>query len=259
MSLTAGAIAAGAGAAGAGSILNTIGSSALSWYYAKKAAKLQYKYQEKLAKNQPSWNVSGLEKAGLNPMLAAGGAGSGHAGGLNVTTPSVGDMKVGSAALEGASAAAGIANILSEKNKKNAETKLIEQQTKGQELENQHKESLMELTTSQSDYYRSLTDRTYKESLNYDYSNIVKAFEAVGYQNLIKQNPNAIRDALAGRYGAEAKSNAKAISEIARNWGATANSAASSVKAIGDLVHKFLGKHFDIFKKAMKEFPGKKK
>lgn len=130
MSLTAGAIAAGAGISGAGSILNSVGSSALSWYYAKKAAALQYKYQEKLAKNQPSWNVSGLEKAGLNPMLATHGPAG---GGLNVNAPIGGDMKLGAAALEGASAAAGISNVLADKKKKEAEAEAIRTQAKAAE------------------------------------------------------------------------------------------------------------------------------
>lgn len=42
-------------------------------YFSKKQAALQYRYQKKFAENSPSWNVAGLRKAGLNPILAAGG------------------------------------------------------------------------------------------------------------------------------------------------------------------------------------------
>lgn len=42
-------------------------------YFNKKQAALEYEYQKKFAQNGPSWNVEGLRKAGLNPILAAGG------------------------------------------------------------------------------------------------------------------------------------------------------------------------------------------
>lgn len=121
-------LAAGAGGAALGALGNFAGNaanSALGWYYSKKAADLNYQYQEKLANNQPSWQVAGLEKAGLNPILATHGS---YSGGLNVTSPVGGDSKIGQAALEGAGAAAGIANMLADKRKKDAEAKAVKMQ-----------------------------------------------------------------------------------------------------------------------------------
>ena len=118
--------AVGGAAAGAGgNLLGTFANSAMGWYYSKKAAKLNYEYQEKLAKNQPSWNVAGLERAGLNPMLATHGTSS---GGLNVSAPVGGDSKLGASMLEGAGTAAGIANVLADKKKKEAEAAAIKKQ-----------------------------------------------------------------------------------------------------------------------------------
>ena len=117
----------GAALGAAGNFAGTIANTALNWHYAKKAADLTYDYQEKLAKNQPSWNVIGLEQAGLNPILATHGT---HSGGLNVTTPVGGDSKIGQSALEGAGAAAGIANVLADTKKKDADAKATMMQAK---------------------------------------------------------------------------------------------------------------------------------
>ena len=127
-----GAIAGLGGAAlgAAGNFAGTVANSALNWHYAKKAAALNYNYQEKLAENQPSWHVTGLEKAGLNPILAAHGS---YSGGLNVTTPVGGDSKIGQSALEGAGAAAGIANVMADTKKKAAEAKATAIQAKAAE------------------------------------------------------------------------------------------------------------------------------
>lgn len=43
----------------------------------RQAAKLNYQYAQKTALNSPSWNRSGLESAGYNPMLAVQNATSG--------------------------------------------------------------------------------------------------------------------------------------------------------------------------------------
>ncbi len=106
---------------------NSLGSSALGWYYSKKAAERNYKYSEKFAKNTPSWNVAGLEKAGLNPMLAAGANATSGAGSVGVGAPSGGNFDVNTA-LEGAATGASIANTLADKNKKDAEAKAITKQ-----------------------------------------------------------------------------------------------------------------------------------
>lgn len=43
----------------------------------KQAAKLNYEYAEKTARNSPTWNRAGLETAGYNPMLAVQNSTSG--------------------------------------------------------------------------------------------------------------------------------------------------------------------------------------
>lgn len=68
----------------AGSVLGS-GSSAFT-------AKQQYRYSKKLAQQSPSWNVHGLRKAGLNPILAANPAGG---------SPSAGIAPAGSADISG--------------------------------------------------------------------------------------------------------------------------------------------------------------
>lgn len=56
-----------------------IGQQALS-------SKLQYKYAKKMAQNSPSWNVEGLRKANLNPILAANPAGGSPSAGMPTGT-----------------------------------------------------------------------------------------------------------------------------------------------------------------------------
>lgn len=56
------------------------------------AAQLDFKRQKKLIKNQPKWQVQGLRRAGLNPILAAGGGFSGGASAGRSSAGSVGDL-----------------------------------------------------------------------------------------------------------------------------------------------------------------------
>lgn len=63
---------AGIGAAGVSS-LGSIGGSFLSSAFQAKAARQSYKYTRDIARNQASWAVTGLKRAGINPILAAGG------------------------------------------------------------------------------------------------------------------------------------------------------------------------------------------
>ncbi|AXL14454.1 DNA pilot protein [Microviridae sp.] len=72
-----------------GSVLSSIGSGLLGAAGSEFSAKQNYRYDKKTAQQSPSWHVSGLRKAGLNPILAAGGSptlGSGHS---NVQPPSI--------------------------------------------------------------------------------------------------------------------------------------------------------------------------
>ena len=72
----------------AGSLLDGSINSAIDYRYdikqMREQAALEYEYKQKVAENQPSWNVTGLRKAGLNPILAAGGLGASSASSVNV-------------------------------------------------------------------------------------------------------------------------------------------------------------------------------
>lgn len=73
---------------GVGSLLDGGINSAVDYRYdikqMREQAALEYEYKQKVAENQPSWNVTGLRKAGLNPILAAGGLGGSSASSVNV-------------------------------------------------------------------------------------------------------------------------------------------------------------------------------
>lgn len=65
----------------AGSLLGANASSKKQYKYQsalqRQAAKLNYEYAEKTARNSPTWSRAGLESAGYNPMLAVQNATSG--------------------------------------------------------------------------------------------------------------------------------------------------------------------------------------
>ena len=239
----------------AGGLLGSAGSpaqSALGWYWSKKAAALNYKYQQKLAENRPSWQREGLERAGLNPILAANSAAGAAGGGLNVTTPTGGDPAAGGIAA--AASVAGIASAFAQKDKTKQETKLAEAstmgrnvETMGQYIENENKKKtgqLIEAQTSreraQTEYFSNLSNKTFNEDYNIQLENIVKAAKTLGFQNFIKENPDAIKEAIAGEYGARAQALAKEISLIAENWSKVASNATDLIplkKILGSLVN----------------------
>ena len=74
-----GSVFKGALGSGIGSLFG-IGQAAAS-------AKMQYRYAKKMAQNAPSWNVAGLRKAGLNPILAANPAGGSPSAGMPPVSP----------------------------------------------------------------------------------------------------------------------------------------------------------------------------
>lgn len=119
----------GALAQGAGSSMN-LGTNmlqgAINNYWHTKSASTQYHYTRKYTKNSPSWQVEGLRKAGLNPILAAGGGFS-----PSSWSPS---------AASSASVSPKDVNILQGLQAKQLEeqNRLIEAQVEGQEIKNEN-------------------------------------------------------------------------------------------------------------------------
>ena len=70
---------------GVGGFLNDItgatSSAAKSQKYALQSAATNNKYQKEFAQNAHQWEVEDLKKAGLNPVLSAGGSGASASGG----------------------------------------------------------------------------------------------------------------------------------------------------------------------------------
>jgi len=68
-----------------GGILNDItgatSAGAQSQKYALQSASINNKYQKEFARNAHQWEVEDLQKAGLNPLLSAGGSGTSASGG----------------------------------------------------------------------------------------------------------------------------------------------------------------------------------
>lgn len=68
-----------------GGILNDItgatSAGSQSQKYAIQSANLNHKYQKEFAQNAHQWEVEDLKKAGLNPILSAGGGGASASGG----------------------------------------------------------------------------------------------------------------------------------------------------------------------------------
>lgn len=119
----------GALAQGAGSSMN-LGTNmlqgAINNYWHTKSASTQYHYTRKFTKNSPSWQVEGLRKAGLNPILAAGGGFS-----PSSWSPS---------AAPSASVSPKDVNILQGLQVKQLEqqNRLLESQVEGQEIKNEN-------------------------------------------------------------------------------------------------------------------------
>nr|DAO66046.1 MAG TPA: minor capsid protein [Microviridae sp.] len=99
---------------------------------ATSASKLNNKYQKEFAQNAHQWEVEDLKKAGLNPILSAGGSGAtaGGAGGAQAGgTTSATDLLT---------AAAGAAATKSQIDKAGAETENLMANTAGKLEENKY-------------------------------------------------------------------------------------------------------------------------
>jgi len=103
MAIGMGAAILGAAGVGAGA---SVGGSIGSAFFARKAATKARRAQRRMYKNRYRWTMDDLEQAGLNPILAAGGAQVGGAASpIKADVP----MDMGSRAVQAAAAGASTA------------------------------------------------------------------------------------------------------------------------------------------------------
>lgn len=95
---------------------------------ATSAAQLQNKYQKEFAQNAHQWEVADLKKAGLNPILSAGGSGA-SAGGSGGTT--------GSSGINPIDTGLNLINTLASAKKLNADSALANAQTLNTDVQSQ--------------------------------------------------------------------------------------------------------------------------
>lgn len=104
----------------ANSMLGAVSSSA-QYKYAKKLMKRQFVYNQRYAKEGPSWQVEGLRAAGLNPILAAGTTSS-----YNASMPQAPAVDYGS--IDMLSSAMALQQLKMAEKKNNAEVALLNAQ-----------------------------------------------------------------------------------------------------------------------------------
>lgn len=96
---------------------------------ATSSAKLNNKYQKEFAQNAHQWEVKDLQKAGLNPVLSAGGSGASASGGGSGNQASLGVTDI-------ANSATNLIGTLSGKEKNDADIKNTNADTAGKLIEN---------------------------------------------------------------------------------------------------------------------------
>lgn len=120
-----------------GTILNDItgatSAGKQSQKYAMDSAILNNKYQKEFAQNAHQWEVEDLKKAGLNPVLSAGGGGASASGG------GVNSASVASAGEDPISLGIGAWNGVQSALKSSKEQELLEAQAKNTDADTQLK------------------------------------------------------------------------------------------------------------------------
>lgn len=97
--------------------------AAINQKYALESMKKQFEYERSAALNAHQWEMADYDKAGLNPILSAGGSGASADVGLNAGSGSPGSMQAGGAM------AADLVNSLTSAGKMSSEVKLANAQT----------------------------------------------------------------------------------------------------------------------------------
>lgn len=181
-----GGVALGMAGSYLGNRLNSSASASTIRKQANYMASLSLRQQQELTKNMPSWQVEGMRKAGLNPLLAVekiGGSGT-------LSIPTSGGMGGGSAApsavdsaITGASAAQAIAAAI-EKDKESAEQAKMQTEQMRDNLKTQKAEN--KLRRTKANVENKLLEPVWSIPLEGDGKSVGVGLPSETYRNLEK-------------------------------------------------------------------------